>query len=444
MEKNLDPSSDLKYRNKYTLDDFESLFVNNPDLDSIGDYVSKFNPIKVMGMTRMEIRHSAILAWLLNPKETHGLGDRFLKAFISEALRDHNAEMLPSALQVSQADMTDTEVRREWRQIDILLISPRNGWIFIIENKVDSRQRKNQLKDYFELVESVFDSHQPSLKRGIFLTLWDEAPQDDRYAPIQYGAVCGILEQLSRPSLHALKHEVATFVDHYLEVVKEIVGMSEERKELEQLAKQLYRDHGPILDFIFEHGKATDFSQACEAVFGEDLSNGEIIEVDGHGFVFHRSNPRQFSFLPLTWFEAFGDGESNWPGCETWWLGKPVIMWIQLIGNDGKKGKIQLVAEVGPVEDHQARRELITAIEGLKTDNGKLRISFQRGAADEGRRYSKFFKNNILPIEDVQNQDNIADAIKRVLEKFRPEIAAVSETLSLFAARNDYGRPETR
>ena len=50
------------------LDDLESLFVNNPDLDEIRAHLSKFNPIKVMGMERMEIRHSAILAWLLDPQ----------------------------------------------------------------------------------------------------------------------------------------------------------------------------------------------------------------------------------------------------------------------------------------------------------------------------------------------------------------------------------------
>ena len=66
-----------------TLDDLEKLFVNNSDLDAIRSHLSRFNPIKTMGMERMEIRHSAILGWLLSPQETHGLGDTFLKAFLS-------------------------------------------------------------------------------------------------------------------------------------------------------------------------------------------------------------------------------------------------------------------------------------------------------------------------------------------------------------------------
>ena len=107
-------------------DELESLFVNNPGLDRLRAYLGRFNPIKTMGMEHMEIRHSAILSWLLNPQETHGLGDSFLKAFVSEALCGIDGQEKPSALDVYQADMMDAEIRREWRHIDLLVLSPRN------------------------------------------------------------------------------------------------------------------------------------------------------------------------------------------------------------------------------------------------------------------------------------------------------------------------------
>ena len=44
-----------------TVEAFEELFVNNKDFDDIEDHINQFNPIKIMGMERMEIRHSAIL-----------------------------------------------------------------------------------------------------------------------------------------------------------------------------------------------------------------------------------------------------------------------------------------------------------------------------------------------------------------------------------------------
>ncbi|WP_102222682.1 PDDEXK-like family protein [Acidimangrovimonas sediminis] len=422
-----------------TLDELESLFVNNPDLDEIRAHLSKFNPIKTMGMARMEIRHSAILAWLLTPQETHGLGDKFLKAFISEALRGHHAAMQPSALKVSQADMMDTEVRREWKHIDILLMSPANKWVFVIENKFDSGQHTNQLTRYLELVRLTFDQDDFSHIRGIFLSLWDEEPNDDRYAPINYGSICEILEQQVVSGRHPLTAEVETFVNHYLEVIREAADMSEEQKALEQLAKQLYRDHRRVLDFIIEHGKATDFSFACDTVFGEELEYGDIAEVERKGFVFNHSDASHISFLPQTWYEALGEDEFYWHGCENWWMGFPVIMWVQLtVDADGTSGKIRLFSEVGPISDHDFRRDLINAIQDTTEKNGRLRIGFQRGAADEGRRYSKMFKKNSFSLDDIHDQDKIANTIKKALKDFRPEIDAIAAVLPKFASHGKY------
>ena len=63
-----------------SINDLELLFVNNEDLTKIITSLGRFNPIQVMRMENQEIRHSNILAWLLNPKESHGLDDKFLKA----------------------------------------------------------------------------------------------------------------------------------------------------------------------------------------------------------------------------------------------------------------------------------------------------------------------------------------------------------------------------
>lgn len=423
-----------------SLDDLESLFVNNPDLEYIRVRLSRFNPIKTMGMERMEIRHSAILAWLLTPQETHGLGDKFLKAFLSEALRGHNAQMQPTALDVSQADMMDTEVRREWRHIDLLLASPRNGWVFVIENKFDSGQHGNQLTRYFELARSNFDQLAYPHVRGVFLTLWDEEAEDDRYAPVQYSAICEILEQQVLSGRHPLTAEVKTFLTHYLEVILEAAGMSEEQKSLEQLARQLYRDHKRVLDFIVENGKATNFSIACDTVFGHDLDYEDILTVDKHEFVYNRSDANTFSFLPKAWFDGLGGDDFYWHGCDDWWMGFPVIMWLQLTtGADGTSGQVRLFAEVGPISDHDFRRELIDSIREMAKREGLSRIGFQRGATDEGKRFSKMFKKNFFSVDDVYDNDKIANAITKALKSFRPEIDAIGSILPNFIS---YGQKE--
>ncbi|WP_210880393.1 PD-(D/E)XK nuclease family protein [Roseovarius autotrophicus] len=340
-----------------TLDELEALLVNNPDLHRIKSHLGRFNPIKVMGMAHMEIRHSAILRWLFDPQESHGLGDVFLKSFLTEAVRGGDDVSDPTALDILRSDMMDAEVRSEWRNIDLMILSPRNGWVFVIENKFHSGQHTEQLARYMNVAHSTFIAAGSfDHVRGVFLTLWDEDPHDHRYVTIRYDAVCQLLEQVLATRIHPLSAEVAAFIEHYLQVIREAVHMDEERLKLEKLAREIYRDHKKVLDFIVENGKSTDFSLAAEAVFGEGVKYPDICTVDGAKFVYRNADSGAVSFLPVSWFNAFGGDEYYWHGCKDWWAGLPLITWIQLTsGADGTSGQIRLYGEVGPLADHAFR-----------------------------------------------------------------------------------------
>jgi len=417
-----------------TLDELEALLINNPDLHRIKSHLGRFNPIKVMGMAHMEIRHSSILRWLFDPQESHGLGDVFLKSFLTEAVRGHDGTLTPTALDILQSDLMDVEVRAEWRSIDLLILSPRNGWVFVVENKFHSSQHSDQLSRYMEIAQSTFvASGSFNSTRGVFLTLWDEDPEDGRFAPIRYDAICQLLEQVLATRTHPLAPEVAAFIEHYLQVIREAVHMDEERLKLEKLARELYRDHKKVLDFIVENGKSTDFAYAAEAVFGADLEYPGECVIDGASFVYNNADSSAVSFLPKTWFDALGGDEHYWHGCEDWWAGFPVITWIQLTsGADGTSGQIRLYGEVGPLADHSFRTDLINAIQACSVDDKLLRIKFQRGATDEGKKYSRFFKKNAFPVDDIHDHDKIAIVIKKALKSFRPEFEAIASKLPTF------------
>jgi hypothetical protein len=421
--------------------DFETLFVNNKDLDHLRAHLGRFNPIKTMGMERMEIRHSAILGWLLNPQETHGLGDGFLRAFLSEALLGGDVEAKPSALDVSQADLMDAEIRREWRNIDLLVISPRNDWVFVIENKFDSTQREGQLSDYLAVIDEALAFDRERLQvRGIFLTLWDEEPEDTRYAPIKYEALSSLLEQHALSEGQTLRAEVRIFITHYLDVVREASGMSKDAAEMEALAKQLYRDHRRALDFIFEYGKTTDFTIACDQVIGEGLDYGDEFSIEEFDFVFCDTNPRFVSFLPRSWYDAFGGESYHWHGCEYWWSGFPMIMWFELTP-DGEHGggKLRLYAEVGPLSDHMFRTGLLEALEGVSKKRDLPRIKLNQGAKNKTTKYSKFFRKNFFAVGDIQDSEKIGAAMRKAIKSFRPEIEAIGSVLPEFQR---YGQEE--
>ena len=52
-------------------------------------------------------------------------------------------------LELTTIDLNDVQVMREWRNIDLAVISEQNGIVLIIENKVLSKESNHQLKKVF-------------------------------------------------------------------------------------------------------------------------------------------------------------------------------------------------------------------------------------------------------------------------------------------------------
>lgn len=110
-----------------------------------------FNIFSVIGVQRKEVRlHSAFIAELLNPQGNHGLGDRFLVAFLEKALdkKNHSIETKTAKVVVEYVIGPISEDGKRGGRIDILLTDKKNNAI-IIENKIDASDQENQLLRYY-------------------------------------------------------------------------------------------------------------------------------------------------------------------------------------------------------------------------------------------------------------------------------------------------------
>ena len=111
--------------------------------------LNEFNPFNILKVTDYEIRHSNIISWLLNPKGNHNIGDAFIRKFLSEVLiNNDNLETSFTVLKTQEISFHDFDIKREWNNIDILLISHSNKLAVIIENKIFSKESKDQLQKY--------------------------------------------------------------------------------------------------------------------------------------------------------------------------------------------------------------------------------------------------------------------------------------------------------
>src|SRR5713226_8947641 len=82
-----------------------------PDLES---RIGRFNIFDALRITDNEIRHSNFLAFLLDPAESHGQGQLFLKAILMDLLKKAQPEARPlSPIHLDGADLRGVEVKRE-------------------------------------------------------------------------------------------------------------------------------------------------------------------------------------------------------------------------------------------------------------------------------------------------------------------------------------------
>src|SRR5215212_5763142 len=68
------------------LKSLEAFLVANEDLDRLEALLDRFNIFEAIGMVSRELNHSQFLAYLLDPRGNHGMGDTFVKRLLERVL----------------------------------------------------------------------------------------------------------------------------------------------------------------------------------------------------------------------------------------------------------------------------------------------------------------------------------------------------------------------
>lgn len=282
---------------------------------------TRFNLFDAIGMVRQEIRHSRFLAFLLDPRNPHGLGDAFLRAMLLAAAAEHPA--LPvSRLALATAELADAAVHCEQDHFDVTVQLPQLGLLFVIENKVDASESLDQLKRYRTLAEARYPGY---AFMGCFLTRDGYEGEDERWGRMGYATVAQELRRLLANA--SPPPDVAVAVTHYVELIERRIVSSE---ALISACKRIYQQHRAALDLILEHGQEPLLAQA----FDEFLRNGHL----GLQAVAERSNT--VHFVCSSWLRIEGFPEAD---RKRWSTNFPVKLWFEWAAK-----KLFLRVEVGP------------------------------------------------------------------------------------------------
>lgn len=279
-----------------------------------------FNLFDAVGIQRQEIRHSRFLAYLLDPRNPHGLGSEFLRAVLAQAVSTNRPPNV-SALRVETADLDLSTVYCERDHFDVSVEIPSLQLLFVIENKIDAIESQDQLNSYRDL----------ALKRykdfnflGVFLTVTGYQGDDKAWLAMGYETIIVALKRACEHSSPPPDTDMA--IRHYIALVERNIVASQ---ALIDACKALYKQHRTAIDLVVTHGQQSALKEAFLR-----FADGKPIETAS-------VRSTTVYFFCSSW------GYEGHPNAVTgaWPSNLPVLLWFQI---DAKRVFLRL--EVGPFE----------------------------------------------------------------------------------------------
>ena len=234
----------------------ERLEEDGADLDRLDgmlaqwqDEVDVFDALRLHGDEQF---HSNLLAWLLDPRGSHGLGDHFLQRFLA-------ASGAPRA--ILAAHRLSTVVRREksleldgeYGRLDIWMLNVDAGFVCAIENKVWASEGEGQLAWYRRVLAR---DHPDQRVHRVFLTPRGVPPDDpqerEHWVPMSYTDILRLVEETTVAAGDAANEDVLAFLGQYAITLRRNI-VPEVSNDVHELARRIYRKHKKAIDLIIEH-----------------------------------------------------------------------------------------------------------------------------------------------------------------------------------------------
>jgi hypothetical protein len=368
----------------------ENFLCKNPDLEKLEDLIEDFNIFTALSFVNEEIRHSRFLTWLMDPSESHGISEYFLKSFLEEISVKGKALGLsvPSVFEIDDWYLADVEVLREWKNIDILIKSDALKFVCAIENKVRSSEHGGQLHRYKDKVEKEYPGYK---KIFVYLTIEGEEPSLPEYIPLSYNDIVILIEQLQKRKQDTIGEEIYSFINQYKEILRRHIV---EDSDIQEICRRIYKKHKKALDLIYEFrpDKASEIHEIAVAV----LNAEPTVIVDHSSKRYVRFIPKPLDFLPRV-----GTG----------WTSriKRFLLFEIFIGDR----KILLKLIIGP-----APREYREKLYKIAQNNKE--IFNKAGARGIGRNFCTIykFKKDLLKLKESEEYEDFEnDELKTKIEK---------------------------
>lgn len=239
------------------LNEFKVVFNESKLINDLKNRFNEFNIFEALNAIDIENIHRNFLIWILNPFETHNIGDLFLKKLLIKSL-ETNYSKFNIINDVNSWDFQDLELIREkyvrdinWnkRFIDIFLFSEKLSFTWVIELKTKTGEHSDQLNQY----QIAIDSDYNRVKNRIYsyLTIDGIIPKNKSYNSLSYEDLKVTLEEVlaekESNEIYKSNNQAHLFIQHYINMIGRHYMKD---TELKRLSRKFYLENKNIFDYI--------------------------------------------------------------------------------------------------------------------------------------------------------------------------------------------------
>ena len=206
-----------------------------------------FDFFSALGIERKEVRHSALLATLLNPMAIHGMEDCFLKVFVKQiGFCDFSTK---------NAIVRTEEVINGGRRLDISIVSEDGKQEIVIENKIDTNDHDNQLNAYLKDLKKQYDNESWKL---VYLTLNGDLPcekiDSSEILCLSYREdILQLLEILAKTEKR-LPDPIREIILQYIITIKNITNQGVDKEMNKELMELIISDNNyDLVERMYKH-----------------------------------------------------------------------------------------------------------------------------------------------------------------------------------------------
>lgn len=371
------------------LNDLKSKYdklLKDEDFDKLDLGLKNPNIFQILRISKNEIRHSNFLSWLLDPNQSHKLGDIFLKRFLREVFSSDKFGEIDQ-VDVEGMDLSRVEIQREWKNIDILI--KLDTVVVCVENKVLSREHSNQLKRYKKIIKDQFPEHHQTF---VFLTPDGNTSEDesDTYEPISYDFIVESLDRIITVYGESMNDQVKNYIKDYITIIKrELMGTD----KLTELSKKIYQNHKELFDFIIDH--KPDVLDEIKSVFEKQIiKKGWLLGSPGKSYL-------RFTTPVISEMTYFNQGSNGWRNKESF------LFEFVLNPTKNRMNSKTVISPSDPQYNTSRLSEMLMEIEGFKSPSGKKWLV----------NYQKLVKFPFSKVDDLTKEE-IEKEFNKILDEF--------------------------